>query len=120
MFSSLIPSLIVFGIAALAIVSAGSQLARLADELADRTGMGEALFGVLLLAGVTSLPDFAATLSAAMDARPDLAMSNVMGSMAVNLAFLGIAALALAGCLACGGGQSGCPPFPIPNPYEPR
>ncbi|WP_438958469.1 sodium:calcium antiporter [Porticoccus sp.] len=91
MFSSLIPSLIVFGIAALAIVSAGSQLARLADELADRTGMGEALFGVLLLAGVTSLPDFAATLSAAMDARPDLAMSNVMGSMAVNLAFLGIA-----------------------------
>lgn len=91
MFSSLIPSLIVFGIAALAIISAGSQLARLADELADRTGMGEALFGVLLLAGVTSLPDFAATLSAAMDARPDLAMSNVMGSMAVNLAFLGIA-----------------------------
>jgi cation:H+ antiporter len=45
----------------------------------------------LLLAGVTSLPDFAATLSAAIDARPDLAMSNVMGSMAVNLAFLGIA-----------------------------
>ncbi len=91
MFSSLITSLVVFGIASLAITIAGSQLARLADELADRTGMGEALFGVLLLAGVTSLPDFAATLSAALDARPDLAMSNVMGSMAVNLVFLGIA-----------------------------
>jgi cation:H+ antiporter len=91
MFSSLVLSIIAFGIAALAIVIAGSRLARLADELADRTGMGEALFGVLLLAGVTSLPDFAATLSAAIDARPDLAMSNVMGSMAVNLAFLGIA-----------------------------
>lgn len=91
MFSSLISSIIAFGIAALAIVIAGSRLARLADELADRTGMGEALFGVLLLAGVTSLPDFAATLSAAIDARPDLAMSNVMGSMAVNLAFLGVA-----------------------------
>ena len=91
MFSSLIPSIIAFGIAALVIVIAGSRLARLADELADRTGMGEALFGVLLLAGVTSLPDFAATLSAAIDARPDLAMSNVMGSMAVNLAFLGVA-----------------------------
>lgn len=59
--------------------------------LADRTGLGEALFGVLLLAGVTSLPDFAATLDAAIDARPDLAMSNVMGSMAVNLVFLGVA-----------------------------
>lgn len=83
--------MIIFGIATLAIVAAGSRLAGLADELADRTGMGEALFGVLLLAGITSLPDLAATLSAAIDARPDLAMSNVMGSMAVNLAFLGIA-----------------------------
>lgn len=91
MTTSLIPSLIVFVIAALAIVTAGTRLARLADELADRTGLGEALFGVLLLAGLTSLPDFAATVSAAMDFRPDLAMSNIMGSMAVNLAFLGIA-----------------------------
>ena len=84
-------SIIVFGIAALAIVTAGSRLARLSNDLADRSGLGEALFGVLLLGSVTSLPDFAATLSAAIDNRPDLAMSNVMGSMAVNLAFLGIA-----------------------------
>jgi len=83
--------MIVFAIAALVIVIAGSRLARMADKLADCTGLGEALFGVLLLAGVTSLPDFAATLSAAVDARPDLAMSNVMGSMAANLMFLGIA-----------------------------
>lgn len=91
MLSSLLPGMIVFGIAALAIVIAGSRLARMADELADRTGLGEALFGIFLLAGVTSLPDFAATLSAALDARADLAMSNVMGSMAANLMFLGIA-----------------------------
>jgi len=90
-FSSLVPNIIAFGVAALVIVIAGSLLARQADTLADRTGLGEALFGVLFLAGVTSLPDFAATLSAAVDARPDLAMSNVMGSMAVNLAFLGVA-----------------------------
>ncbi len=91
MFTPLTLSVIVFGIAALIIVLAGSRLARIADELADRTGMGEVLFGIFLLAGVTSLPDFAATLSAAMDNRPDLAMSNVMGSMAANLVFLGIA-----------------------------
>lgn len=90
MFSSLIPAVTAFGVAALAIVIAGSRLARQADRLADQSGLGEALFGVLLLAGVTSLPDFAATLSAAVDARPDLAMSNVMGSMAVNLLFLGV------------------------------
>lgn len=91
MFSSLTLSIIVFGVAALVIIVAGTWLARLADELADRSGLGEALFGVLLLAGITSLPDFAATLSAAIDARPNLAMSNIMGSMAVNLVFLGIA-----------------------------
>ena len=91
MFSSLIPSIVAFCVAGLVIVIAGSLLSKWADTLADRTGLGEALFGVLLLAGVTSLPDFAATLSAAVDARPDLAMSNIMGSMAVNLAFLGVA-----------------------------
>jgi len=90
-FSSLFSNIIVFGVAALVIILAGSRLARWADTLADRTGLGEALFGLLFLAGVTSLPDFAATLSAAVDARPDLAMSNVMGSMAVNLLFLGVA-----------------------------
>lgn len=37
-----------------------------------------------------SLPNFAATLSAAADGRASLAMSNVMGSMAVNLGFPGI------------------------------
>ncbi|WP_455217607.1 sodium:calcium antiporter [Kaarinaea lacus] len=91
MFSSLFSSIIAFGVAALMIIIAGSRLSRLADTLADRTGLGEALFGVLLLAGVTALPDLAATLSAAIDSRPDLAMSNAMGSMAVNLAFLGVA-----------------------------
>lgn len=91
MFPDLIPGIIAFGVATLVIVIAGSRLARQADMLADRTGLGEALFGVVFLAGITSLPDFAATLSAAIDNRPDLAMSNVMGSMAVNLVFLGVA-----------------------------
>jgi len=91
MFTPLTFSIISFVIAALVIVFAGSKLAKQADRLADQTGLGEALFGVLFLAGVTSLPDFAATLSAAVDSRPDLAMSNVMGSMAVNLVFLGVA-----------------------------
>ncbi|MDO6564145.1 sodium:calcium antiporter [Amphritea sp. 1_MG-2023] len=91
MFTSLTFSFIAFGAAALVIIMAGSKLAKLSDSLADQTGLGEALFGVLFLAGVTSLPDFAATLTAAVDARPNLAMSNVMGSMAVNLVFLAVA-----------------------------
>jgi len=89
--TSLTAGIVTFALSAIVIVLAGSRLAKTADELADRTGLGEVLFGIFLLAGVTSLPDFAATLSAALDSRPDLAMSNVMGSMAANLVFLGIA-----------------------------
>lgn len=83
-----------FVLAATAIGLAGVRMSRVADRLADRTGMGETLAGVVLLAAATSIPDFAATLSAALDQRPRLAMSNIIGSMAANLAFLGIADIA--------------------------
>jgi len=90
MFDSLVTSLIFFGIAAIVIAVTGIYLTRLADLLADRTGMGEALMGGLLLAGVTSLPDFTATLTAAVDGYAELAMSNILGSFAVNIAFLAV------------------------------
>ena len=83
----------VFIAAAVLIAAAGSFMSALADRLADRTGLGEALVGMLVLAGATSLPDFAATVSAAVDGRASLAMGNAMGSMAVNLALLGIGEL---------------------------
>lgn len=89
--NSLGASILLFAVAAAVIAICGTIMSRVADELADRTGLGEAVVGTLLLAGATSLPDFAATLSAAIDNRPELAMSNVMGSMAVNVALLGIA-----------------------------
>ena len=90
MFDSLAISLIFFSIAAIVIAVTGIYLTRLADLLADRTGMGEALMGGLLLAGVTSLPDFTATLTAAVDGYAELAMSNILGSFAVNIAFLAV------------------------------
>lgn len=90
MFESLPASLGVFGVAALIIISSGVGLSLVADRLADRTGWGEAVLGGLFLAGVTSLPDFAATLTAAADGFPELALGNSLGSVAVNLAFLGV------------------------------
>jgi len=90
MSDSLTFNIAVFVVAAIVITVAGTYLSRFADELADKTGLGEAFIGTLLLAGATSLPDFAATLSAAVDGRAELAMSNIMGSMAANLAILGI------------------------------
>lgn len=90
MLDSLTSGVALFSIAAIVIAMAGTFPSRAADELADKTGLGEAMIGTLLLAGATSLPDFAATLSAAVDGRPELAMSNIFGSIAVNLAFLGV------------------------------
>lgn len=89
--SPLLLSCFLFIGAAFVMVFAGVKLVKQADELADQTGMGEALFGIVFLAGITSLPDFASTLSAALDSRADLAISNIMGSMVLNLVFLGIA-----------------------------
>ncbi len=80
----------VFIVAATIITVCGIRLSILADRLADRTGWGEALLGGLFLAGVTSLPDFAATLTAAVDGYAQLAISNVLGSVAVNFAFLSL------------------------------
>lgn len=91
LFQSLEISIVIFVLAALMIVFVGTRISRIADRLADRTGWGEAIFGGMLLAAATSLPDFAAALTAAADNHPELAISNMMGSMAVNLAFLGIA-----------------------------
>jgi cation:H+ antiporter len=78
----------IFVVTAVVIGFGGVRLAVLADRLADKTGWGEALLGGLFLAGVTSLPDFAATISAAADGYAALAMSNILGSVAVNFAFL--------------------------------
>ncbi len=94
MFESLGASIVGFGVAAAVISLCGVGLTRVADRLADRTGWGEALLGGLFLAGVTSLPDFAATLTAAASGLPELALGNSLGSVAVNLAFLGVGDLA--------------------------
>jgi cation:H+ antiporter len=90
-FASLPISIGIFAASALAIVTAGVFMSFTADRLADRTGWGEAIMGSLFLAGATSLPDFAASLTAASGGHAELAVSNMMGSLALNLVFLGVA-----------------------------
>jgi len=90
MVDSLAGSVAVFIGAAVVITLCGIRLSDYADRLADKTGWGEAVMGGLFLAGVTSVPDFAATLTAAADGYAELAMGNILGSMAANLAFLAL------------------------------
>lgn len=81
-------SIVVFALASAGITLAGVLMSKTADRLADRTGWGEAVIGSLFLAGATSLPDFAATVTAASAGHAELAMGNMMGSLALNLVFL--------------------------------
>jgi len=81
---------LVIGLAAV-IVTAGVRLAGRADELADATGWGEAAVGAVLLGGSTSLPGIVASVTAAAEGRPVLAISNAIGGIAVQTFWLAIA-----------------------------
>ena len=81
-------------ITALIITLAGIRLTRIADELADIIGLGEALFGAVLLDGTTSLPGIVTSVAAAFQNHPELAVSNAAGGIAVQTVFLAIADMA--------------------------
>ena len=77
--------------AAVVITIAGTHMAETADRLADRTGIGEALFGGLLLGGSTSIPGIVASTTAAAQGHAELAFSNAVGGIAAQTFFLAIA-----------------------------
>ncbi len=83
-----------FVASAAAIGVAGVKLAGFADRLADRTGLGEALTGGIVLGLVTSLPGIAASVTAALEGAPSLAISNAMGGIAVQTVALAAADIA--------------------------
>lgn len=81
----------VFVAAAAVITVAGVRLTHTADTLADVTGLGEALFGAVLLGGSTSLSGIMTSVTAANNGYPELAISNAVGGIAAQTTFLAIA-----------------------------
>jgi len=84
----------IFLLATGVIAVAGSRLARVADMLADRTGLGEAITGAVLLGASTSLPGVTASVTAAAAGHAELAISNALGGIAAQTMFLAIADMA--------------------------
>ncbi len=72
---------------------AGTRLAGAADRIADRTGLGEALTGVLLLGSITALPGIAASVTAALQNHPAIAIGNAVGGIAIQTVALAFADL---------------------------
>ncbi len=84
----------IFLAATVIITVTGSKLSHVADRLADRTGLGEALMGAVLLGGSTSLSGIVVSITAAWQGEAQLAVSNAIGGIAAQTAFLAIADIA--------------------------
>ncbi len=95
MFSDLglISLLLLFAGASLAVLILGTLMTGMADRIADRTGLGEAVTGGVLLGAATSLSGTVVSLTAALDGRASLAFSNGVGGIAAQTAFLALADL---------------------------
>ncbi|MGF1453146.1 MAG: sodium:calcium antiporter [Opitutales bacterium] len=90
---SLPANLALFVGAAAVIFFVGTRLTRSCDELADRTGLGEAFMGAIFLGAVTSLPGITASVTAATTGAASLALSNAYGGIAAQTLFVAIADL---------------------------
>jgi cation:H+ antiporter len=74
---------------ALVIVLAGVRLARYGDVLGEKSGLGRSWIGVVLLAATTSLPElFTGFGATALNALPDIAVGDILGSCMFNLLIL--------------------------------
>lgn len=78
-----------FLLGTLVIILAGSRLSHYGDLIAERTGLGGAFIGIILLSTVTSLPEMAvSTTSTLIVGSPDLAVGGLLGSNTFNLAVI--------------------------------
>lgn len=81
----------IFAVCTVVVWLAGWRIAQYADRFASATGMGHAVVGMVVLAGLTSLPEVAVTLSSAASETPQLAANNLLGSIAMQITLLALA-----------------------------
>jgi cation:H+ antiporter len=79
-----------FVASAAAVVVAGSYLARYADAIGDRTGIGGLWIGTVLLAAATSLPELGTDVFAVRLGATDLALGDLFGSSMANMLILAL------------------------------
>lgn len=93
MFSELplLANLAAFLAAAAAVWFAGTRVTRYAGIMQRVTGIGEATLGMLLLGLVTALPETAVTVTASYSGNAALAVNNLLGGIALNVAILAAA-----------------------------
>jgi cation:H+ antiporter len=80
-----------FIICTLVIVYSGTRLSKYGDIIAEKTGLGRAWIGLVLMASVTSLPELVTGISSVTFAGvPDIAVGDVLGSCVFNMLIIAI------------------------------
>jgi len=72
------------------ILFSGNRLTRYGDIISEKSGLSRLWLGMVLMAGVTSLPELATGLSAVASNLPDIAAGNILGSCVFNVFILGL------------------------------
>ena len=75
----------IFILAGAAVVLASSRIVRYGEIVAERTRMGQLWVGATMIAAVTSFPEMATDISAAVIDAPDLAAGDLFGSSLANM-----------------------------------
>jgi cation:H+ antiporter len=81
----------IFLAAAVMVWIASKRLTYALDAISIKTGWGQAFVGMLLLGGITSLPEIANTITSSATGNPALAVNNLLGSAAINVLLLAVA-----------------------------
>jgi len=73
------------------IVYSGAKLSKYGDIIAEKTGLGRAWIGLVLMASVTSLPELVTGISSVTFAGvPDIAVGDVLGSCVFNMLIIAV------------------------------
>ena len=84
-------SVTVLLLASVVTVAGSVRLVLLGDELSDRTGWGQALFGAVFFGFVTSLSGIVMTATAAASNEPAIAYSNAVGGIVAQTTAIAVA-----------------------------
>ena len=90
---TLLPSVIGLAVAVVVLVPVGRRLATTADQLSERTGLGQAIAGAIFLGAVTSLSGILTTIAGAAGGDAGFAIANPVGGVAIQTVWLAIADL---------------------------
>ncbi|MFQ5736438.1 MAG: sodium:calcium antiporter [Thermodesulfobacteriota bacterium] len=73
------------------IIASGTKLSRYGDIIAEKTGLGKAWVGLILMASITSLPELVTGISSVTVANvPGIAIGDLVGACVFNLLILAL------------------------------